>query len=101
MKFALVGNGKRRLAMGIELPNLPGGFRWERAETGLDIMFGDCRVLTIRMQRAGWMIDLHVADEGQPDGVAAVSEERAIGWATRWVRERPDHLAQKCAGANV
>ena len=68
---------------------LPDRFTWLRTDVGHDLYVDDTLIAEIRPVNAGLMLRVRV-DMGDiaPFEMAVRCEERAIGWATQWARQR-------------
>ncbi|KRA53295.1 hypothetical protein ASD77_00945 [Pseudoxanthomonas sp. Root65] len=74
---------------------LPDRFTWLRTDAGHDLYVDDTLIAEIRPVNAGLMLRVCV-DMGDiaPFEMAVRCEERAIGWATQWARQRAGLLCR-------
>ena len=74
---------------------LPDRFTWLRTEAGHDLCVDDTVIAEIRPLNAGLVLRVLV-DMGDiaPFEMAVRCEERAIGWATQWARQRANLLCR-------
>jgi hypothetical protein len=74
---------------------LPDRFTWLRTEAGHDLCVDDTVIAEIRPLNAGLILRVRV-DMGDiaPFEMAVRCEERAIGWATQWARQRAGLLCR-------
>lgn len=74
---------------------LPDRFTWLRTEAGHDLCVDDTVIAEIRPLNAGLVLRVLV-DMGDiaPFEMAVRCEERAIGWATQWARQRAGLLCR-------
>lgn len=74
---------------------LPDRFAWHRTDAGHDLRVDDTTIAEIRPVNAGLVLRVLV-DMGDisPFEMAVRCEERAIGWATQWARQRAGLLCR-------
>ena len=74
---------------------LPDRFTWLRTETGHDLCVDDTVIAEVRPLNSGLVLRVNV-DMGDiaPFEMAVRCEERAIGWATQWARQRAGLLCR-------
>jgi len=74
---------------------LPERFAWHRDPAGYALYLDDVVIADVRPLNAGLVLRVHVeAGDIAPFEVAVRCEERAIGWATQWARQRAGMLCR-------
>lgn len=76
-------------------PALPDRFAWHRTDAGHELRVDDTPIAEVRPVNAGLVLRVLV-DMGDisPFEMAVRCEERAIGWATQWARQRAGLLCR-------
>ena len=74
---------------------LPERFAWHRGPTGYELRLDDVPIAEVRALDAGLVLRMRVqAGDIAPFEMAVRCEERAIGWATQWARQRAGMLCR-------
>ena len=74
---------------------LPERFAWHRGATGYELRLDDVLIAEVRPLNAGLVLRMLVqAGDIAPFEMAVRCEERAIGWATQWARQRAGMLCR-------
>jgi hypothetical protein len=86
-------------AMDIVMKNaphaLPERFVWHRTPEGCELRLDDVAIAEVRPLNAGLVLRVLVeAGDIAPFEMAVRCEERAIGWATQWARQRAGMLCR-------
>ncbi|MBN8768990.1 MAG: hypothetical protein J0I01_12435 [Stenotrophomonas nitritireducens] len=80
---------------------LPATFDWREAEDSKRLFLGDVEVLEVRIQRHGWIVQVHLQDPlyRQPS-VAVRSPNAGMRWGARWAKLRV-RLLQRIAASHA
>lgn len=74
---------------------LPERFAWHRTSAGCELRLDDVLIAEVRPLNAGLVLSVLVqAGDIAPFEMAVRCEERAIGWATQWARQRAGMLCR-------
>lgn len=74
---------------------LPERFAWHRGPTGYELHLDDVTIAEVRPLNAGRVLRMLVqAGDIAPFEMTVRCEERAIGWATQWARQRAGMLCR-------
>ena len=74
---------------------LPERFVWHRTHEGCELRLDDVAIAEVRPLNAGLVLRVLVeAGDIAPFEMAVRCEERAIGWATQWARQRAGMLCR-------
>lgn len=74
---------------------LPERFAWHRTPAGYDLRLDDVPIAEIRTLNTGLVLRMLVqGGDMAPFEMAVRCEERAIGWATQWTRQRAGMLCR-------
>ncbi len=74
---------------------LPERFVWHRTPEGCELRLDDVPIAQVRALNAGLVLRVLVeAGDIAPFEMAVRCEERAIGWATQWARQRAGMLCR-------
>jgi hypothetical protein len=72
---------------------LPERFAWAVTPTRARLMLDDVRVLEVRQQRTGWVVEVFLVDQaGQKPSMAVRSLAAGQRWGAQWARQRADYL---------
>lgn len=72
---------------------LPERFHWLSTPTRAKLMLDDVRVLEVRQQRSGWIVEVFLVDDaGQKPSVAVRSLEAGQRWGSKWASRRANYL---------
>jgi hypothetical protein len=74
---------------------LPERFAWHRTPAGCELRLDDVLIAEVRPLNAGLVLSVQVrTGDIAPFEMAVRCEERAIGWATQWARQRAGLLCR-------
>jgi hypothetical protein len=72
---------------------LPQRFAWVVTPTRARLMLDDVRVLEVRQQRTGWVVEVFLVDpSGQKPSMAVRSLAAGQRWGAQWAKRRADYL---------
>lgn len=72
---------------------LPERFHWASTPARAKLMLDDVRVLEVRQQRSGWIVEVFLVDDaGQKPSVAVRSLEAGQRWGAKWAARRANYL---------